>query len=263
MYKVTSYKNIIQDTEPWHSLRKTPGQLNSSSIYKYLGNRCRDRPERKNYGKRTKVVQYRERIHGEIEHPPEEVSEFLQNIFDQGHEGEKRVKEICSDVLEETSYYVVESENCSLRVGVSPDSRFNTGVDGVKCYIPVEIKTQTVGNDWYMPPLKYQYQLLWQCIALGSNEGIIVRLCRDDTIQRWKFRWDIHAYYEAFENFYINMDNEEADKTKLCSYDLFNLHAYRLPWEDMGVIKYFEYDKYNVEDFSDVIYPKCGRKVDS
>ena len=248
MYKVTSFKEIIQDTEPWHRLRKTPGQLNSSSICKYLGGRCRDTPERKNYGKWTKVTQYRERIHGGIEHPPEEVSGFLRGIFEEGNEGERRVKGIYSGILEETPYYIVESERCSLRVGVSPDSCLDIGVDGVECKIPVEIKTQTIGKDWYMPPLKYQYQLLWQCIALGVNDGIILRLCRDETIQKWRFRWDIQAYYEAFENFYMSMDDEGGDKTRLCSYDLFHLHAYRVPWKDNGVIKYFDYNICTVDD---------------
>ena len=242
--KTRSFSNIQQNTPEWEKLRRTPGQLNSSEVYDFLGNRAY-LEKRKKYRDRTKVVNFRRSILQKNPVRKRKPSTFVQNLFDQGHAGEAVVRGHFPNTLFDVDYRVVEFGE--IRVGVSPDSGYM--YEG--SMIPVEIKTQTIGRMWDLgrPPQKYIHQLIWQCIAMNVQHGVLVRLCHnpDDKLQGWMFKFDTGRYIMDFESFYEELSE---DQCLLAPGSLLNCFVYQLPMMTSTGKHYFNYEE--AKDLNDL-----------
>ena len=225
---VTTYESIEQNTPEWLDIRNEM-DLNSSSILDYIGASVVGKKKTREtdlYDPKSKVVLKRKNEW--IEAPP---SEFLQRIFQDGHEGEAKVKELIPEI--KTWPYAV--------VSFTGDIEFSVGVslDGYVLYkgiyVPVEIKSRsrTCKSKWSGPALTHKHQMMWQAITTGSEWATLIRYeetCMIGTIYQLDTVQYITDFKQAMldihENVLIKSPEElvKFDKYILSSVD--GIHSY-------------------------------------
>lgn len=197
---VAVYAGIKHGTGIWEVARKA-NHANSSSVYdEFIGNGAKHR-------KNSSIVQKRRNcLKAQSGLNQEEPSEWVvDNLFEPGKLGEKRFLELTGGSITPSSYYRCFFND--FRVGVSPDGQYGT--------IPFEIKTNCRGGKrWDTPPLKTYVQNMFQCIALGSDRGAIVRIEENDEdyldFTAWVVNYDIPKFVDYFSSL---IDQVKQDQT--------------------------------------------------
>jgi hypothetical protein len=205
--RVETFDYIDQGTPVWESARKT-NNVNSSNAYdEFIGSN-------RSHGRESKIVRTRMNcLSANTDLNTEIPSKWVvENLFEPGKLGEKRFKQLIGEDIASSAYHVCYFGE--FKVGVSPDGQY----DGM----PIEIKTKCNRNAirWKTPLLKTHVQNMFQCIALGSGTGIIIRIEESHEsyldFTAWVVKYNIPRFIEFFAS---HIDAVEIDQTHTVDYE--------------------------------------------